>query len=407
MTTLGERLRREREARRWSIADQINAMNQGGYELRTSRENLARSIRRWEAGHVVPDTRHQQVLAQVYGLGLLTLFAPPLIEHRDWPEVDVGEIVERIRRSDLDEATLDGLAVTVDQLCTRYSTDEPRGLLSEAGRWLTEIDFALNRRSTPNQSARLFGQAAWLALLMGCLANDLGDRAQAERMRATAGHLAHDAGDGRAQAWSQEMLAWFALTDGEWRAAIAAAEAGQALAPHSDVAVQLAGQTAEAWAQLGDEPAARKTLERGRIILDGLPWPENPRNHFVVDAPKARKPIMRVARILGDADMAQHQAEAIIREGLRPDGTHRQPMRVADAKGAMAAIAAAAGDIDQAVDLTHEVLDIERLSRPSLVVVTSEVLGLLPHSAPKVRALTERAQAITGYRESGAQGSHP
>ncbi|HEX6685075.1 MAG TPA: hypothetical protein VF062_19955 [Candidatus Limnocylindrales bacterium] len=44
------------------------------------------------------------------------------------------------------------------------------------------------------------------------------------------------------------MNAWFALTRGDCRGAIAAADVGEAVAPHEGVAVQLAAQRARAWA---------------------------------------------------------------------------------------------------------------------------------------------------------------
>jgi tetratricopeptide (TPR) repeat protein len=191
------------------------------------------------------------------------------------------------------------------------------------------------------------------------------------------------------------MRAWFSLTDGEYRAAIAAAQAGQQAAPHSDVAVHLAGQEAEAWARLGEEQAALEALDRGRRVLDQLAWPDNPRNHFTVDPPKFRWWRARVARFLGDDELAHHQASEIIAEGLRPDGTHRQPMRVADATATLGAIAAGRGDVDEAVRLGHEALTItERVSKPSLLAVTGEILDLLPNT-PAAAELAHQLHEMT------------
>jgi len=391
-TDVGARLRREREHRHWSRRDLIRAMEQAGYMPRTSDENMVTSIRRWETAGVIPTREHQRVLAKVYSLPVLTLFGPPPSEPT-WAEIDAVEVLERIGRSDVTASTLDDLAQQVDRLCTSYSTDEPMALIADASRWLVEIDKGLNGHPNASQTRRLHDAASWLALLVGCLQNDLGDRGRAERMRSLAAGLGRDAGNPRAVAWASEMIVWFSLTDGELQQAVVASQAGIDTAPDSDVAVQLWGQQAEAWARLGDRYQAMRALDNARQVLDRLPWPENPRNHFRVDAPKFRKSVMRVARILGDADTARLQAEAIIAEGLRPDGTHRQPMRVADARGALAVVAAEAGDVDEAVAQLHRALDVQRVSRPSLQLVVGEALAVLPE-VPAVLEITERVRAL-------------
>lgn len=390
--SIGDRLLHERTARGWSRPELIDAMRAVGYLPLTTDTNFAKTIGRWERGEAVPSRPHQQLLARVYGHAVLTLFGPP-VSDPTWPDVDPTETLERIRRSDLTAGTLDDLAITVDRLCTAYSTDDPVGLITDAGQWLTHIDQALTGRTTSRQARDLHDAAAWLALLVGCLYNDLGDRGRAERMRSVAGLLARDAGDPRAVAWHHEMQVWFALCDGELHEAIVASDSGVNAAPDSDVAVQLLGQQAEAYARLGDRHAAVVALDRARTTLDRLAWPDNPRNHFTVDPPKFRKTRMRVGALLGDHDLAVVEAEAIIREGMRPDGTHRQPMRVADALSTMAVVAGRNGDVGQAVDLAGRALDVERVSLPSLRLVVGEALAVLPPAGPGVRDLADRLRA--------------
>lgn len=365
----------------------------GGYYPVGGHDSMLRTIRRWETEGVPPSREHQRVLAQVYGLAVLTLFGPAPTDP-SWPDIDLDETIARIRRTDLAASTLDDLAVHVDRLCTAYSTDDPRELIVDASRWLGEIDRALGGRTTSKQARSLHDAAAWLALLIGCLYNDLGHRPQAERMRSVAVGLATDAGDRRAVAWSHEMRVWFALTDNELHEALVHSEAGISAARDTDVAVQLYGQQAEAWARLGDRYQAQRALDEARRTLDRLPWPDNPRNHFTVDPPKFRKAVMRAARLLGDAGTAASQAEAIIAEGRRPDGSHRQPMRVADALGTMAVVAGEAGDVAGACELGHRALDVGRVSVPSLRLVVGEVLAVLPAREPAVRELADRVAAI-------------
>jgi hypothetical protein len=70
------------------------------------------------------------------------------------------------------------------------------------------------------------------------------------------------------------MRAWFALTTGDYRGVIAAAQAGAETAAHHGVAVQLARQGAKAWARLGDRRQVEVALDKGRRLLEGMPYPE-------------------------------------------------------------------------------------------------------------------------------------
>jgi hypothetical protein len=235
-------------------------MEQAGYMPRTSDANMVTSIRRWETAGVIPTLEHQRVLAKVYSLPVLTLFGPPPSEPT-WAEIDAVEVLERIGRSDVTASTLDDLAMQTDRLCTAYSTEEPLALIADASRWLVEIDQGLNGHPKAAQTRRLHDAASWLALLVGCLLNDVGDRGRAERMRSLAAGLGRDAGNPRAVAWASEMTVWFSLTDGELQQAIVASQVGIDTAPDTDVAVQLWGQQAEAWARLGDRYQAARALD--------------------------------------------------------------------------------------------------------------------------------------------------
>ena len=56
--------------------------------------------------------------------------------------------------------------------------------------------------------------------------------------------------------------------------------------PRHPVAVQLAAQAAKAWARIGDRRQTEVALDRGRRLLDSLPYPDNIDNHFVVNPTK-------------------------------------------------------------------------------------------------------------------------
>ena len=79
------------------------------------------------------------------------------------------------------------------------------------------------------------------------------------------------------------MRAWINLTGGDYHAVIAAARSGTDVAPHSSVAVQLAAKETKAWAWIGNRRQTEVTPDRGRRLLETMPYPKNFDHHFVVD----------------------------------------------------------------------------------------------------------------------------
>jgi hypothetical protein len=110
----------------------------------------------------------------------------------------------------------------------------------------------------------------------------------AEATRQAAASLGRESEDAGIMAWAQEMTCWFALTQGRYRQVIEAARIGHDMAPHHSVSVQLAGQAAKAWARMGDRRQVEHALERGRVLLESLPYPENVANHFAIDPDQVR-----------------------------------------------------------------------------------------------------------------------
>ena len=83
--------------------------------------------------------------------------------------------------------------------------------------------------------------------------------------------------------WGHEKSAWMALTQGDLNGVLAAVRAGLAAAKDAPVAVQLHAQAANAWARIGNRTELADALDNGRILLERMPVPANPHNHFVVD----------------------------------------------------------------------------------------------------------------------------
>src|SRR5205807_10299566 len=81
---------------------------------------------------------------------------------------------------------------------------------------LNYISRLLQGRLTLAQHRELLVTIGWLALLLGCVHYDLGEREQAEAARQAAYQAGLQAGHGEIIAWSYEMAAWFALTEGRY-----------------------------------------------------------------------------------------------------------------------------------------------------------------------------------------------
>jgi transcriptional regulator with XRE-family HTH domain len=287
--------------------------------------------------------------------------------------MDTLELLQRVRASAIDQATVDALTITVEQLCCDYAHADARDLIDTGKQWLSRVTELLAHRLTLSQHRDILNNAGMLALLVGCLEYDLGDRPAAEATRRMAMGLGVDSGDPGIVGWSHEMLAWFHLTAGNHRAVIPAAQAGINAASSHSVAVQLYGQQAKAYARMGKPEDVHIALEHGRELLDALPYPERPDNHFVVDPDKWDFYAMDTYRIVGEDDLARRNAEEVIRRSTTPDGIVVAPMRKAEAELTLAVIAARQGNVDEAATLGIKALRDGRTSLPSLLMVASEL----------------------------------
>jgi hypothetical protein len=287
--------------------------------------------------------------------------------------MDTSELLARMRSSSINEASVDALNITVEQMCCDYAHSDARELITSGRSWLKDVTELLDNRLTLSQHRDVLHNAGMLALLVGCLEYDLGESAQAEATRRMALGLGKDAGVPGVIGWSHEMLAWFHLTAGNLNAVVPAAEAGILAAPSHSVAVQLYGQQAKAFARMGKREEVREALEKGRALLDKLPYPERPDNHFVVDPDKWDFYAMDTYRIVGDDSLAERNALEVISRSTNPDGVVTSPMRKTEAELTLAVIAARRGDIDEASSLGVTAMRDGRQSRPSLLMVANEL----------------------------------
>jgi hypothetical protein len=173
---------------------------------------------------------------------------------------------------------------------------------------------------------------------VGCVEYDAGQRHAAETTRQAALSLGVEADHGEIIAWAHEMRAWINLTNGGCNGVIAAARNGIDVTPHYSVAVQLFAQEAKAWARMGDRRQTEIALDKGRRLLESLPYPENVDHHFVVDPTKFDYYAMDCCyRILGTNAIAETLAQ-------------RAPMRMAEARITLGVLRVRAGDLEGAVE---------------------------------------------------------
>ena len=132
--------------------------------------------------------------------------------------------------------------------------------------------------------------------------------------------------------WGHEISAWMALTQGDLNGVLAAVHAGLTAAKDAPVAVQLHAQAAKAWARIGDRTELAGALDSGRVLLERMPVPANPRNHFVVDPVKWDFYAMDCARRVGDDAVAWSLAETVESQSTTPAGLIVSPMRYAEAQ---------------------------------------------------------------------------
>jgi tetratricopeptide (TPR) repeat protein len=382
----------ERAARGWSQLDAVRALLPR-VDRASAEHDMLRQWKRWEAGDAFP-RKYAPLIAATFGTTTHAFF--PKESRRDGRAeilavsgLDTIDIVARLRASDVDEATLDALRITIDRLSCEYAYMPADQLLVEGRAWLGRVANLQHQRLTLAQHREIITLAGRLALLVGCVEYDSGMPQAAEATRRAALSLGSEAGHAGVQGWAHEMKAWFCLTSGNFRGVIQAADAGIAVAGNDSVAAQLYAQKAKAWARLGDRSQTEIALEAGRQLLERLPYPDNIENHFVVDPAKFDFYRMDAYRRVGEDRLAEQIAGQVIQAGTDFDGTERAPMRISEARVTLGVVAARAGDLDLALSYGEKALGSDRRSVPSLAMVASDLGHLLEQRYARSSAARE------------------
>jgi len=379
------RIRAARCARGWSLADAARELRRIA-DKPMDQANLVRNWKRWETGEVEPDRVHKPLLAKVFGTVTAALF-PRQTSHDaellSSTGLDTLEVITRLRSSDVSQATIEALQITAERLGCEYSRVPAGDLYVEGRDWLQRLTELRDRKMTLAQHREILALAGQIALLVGCVEYDLGLEQPAETTRRGALLLGQEAGDSNTVGWAHEMRAWFALTHGQYRAAIAAADAGlAAVGPAHSVVVQMQAHRAKAWARMGNRAEVDAALESGRTVLEALPYPDNPDNHFVVDPSKWDFYTMDAYRHVGEDRLAEEYAREVLRTSTDRNGVDLRPMRAAEARVTLGVVAARQNDLEGALMYGRRALGGNRQSLPSLTMCARELGAELVHRYP-------------------------
>lgn len=397
--------RAQQDMTRAELADRINASPAGVANRLACDEER---IRRWETGEVRwPTPAYRRALKEVTRLEPARLgFIPrhrgdggkqpaasriePADAFRSEAELfDTLDLARMVTLSDLGQGTIDTLQEAAELLCRAYPSASASELRARTKQRLTYINKLLSGRVTLDQHRELLVTAGWLALLLGCLHYDLGQREQAEAARQAAYHAGLQTGHGEIIAWSYELAAWFALTEGRYQDVVQYARAGQGHAGLTNAMVQLVLQEARGQARLGERREVHANLDHGTRLLERLPRAEHPENHFVFDHTKWIFYAADCYTWLGDDVPAEEHAREIIEHHTQPDGTSNAPMRSANSHIDLGLIRARHGDLDQAVHHGLAAFGYDRKTEASLLSRAVDLDQLLHQRYPDERLTAE------------------
>lgn len=311
---------------------------------------------------------------------------------------EMADVMRRLYRTDVGAETIEQLHMVCEELCCEYAWRNADELKADANHWLQYISGLLAGSCTLKEHRELLVISGWLMLLIGCIEYDVGRKRHAELGRAAAFRIGQETGHGEIIAWTFEMNAWFALTQGDLDRVADFSDAGSKAAPNTSVVVQLAAQAAKAAARMGQKETVHRILDNGYRLLGQHDHPSRPENHFVIDPNKWDFYAMDCYRLVGEDRRAADHAREVLRLSRRPDGTDKSPMRATEARLTLAMVALRQGDLDNAADWTRQALNAPRKSIDQLVMVAAELEQELHERYPKDPAAREITEPIRQAR---------
>ena len=398
-----ERIERQRLAHAWTQNDAIQALRKVSDRNLPDDESLLKNWKSWETGKHKPNLQYQRLISKAFSTVSLAIFGDkntsPMAKNMSTNAGTINtdellEVLERTKRSDIDDNLIHKLECNVEDLCERYSYDNNVLLTKEAVKWIEDLNGIRSSKLTSGQHSKIIEMTGWLTLLVGCLSWDRSDFRVAETARRSGLKIGQEINCIRIQAWAQEMNGWFSITQGNWERVLSSVQLGLQIAGNLDVAAQIASQEAEAWARLGEPEKAQRALGHSLQILEALSAASNPDNHFIVDHDKFDKIAMKLACLSGQDAQTMSFSSELKRTFTRNDGTYSKPMRIAEAINAEAIVTARCGDLAKAIQLGHDAIDIKRQSIPSLMQDAKDLIDCLKNIGPNNASVKEYIERI-------------
>jgi tetratricopeptide (TPR) repeat protein len=318
-------------------------------------------------------------------------------------DADIILMLAEADRTDIGPGTIESLFTIFDKLCRDYLSVPAPELQQKLKRLYARMMRLRQSRMTFAQHKELIALSGWVTALLACVDWDMNEREAAETARAATFRFAKEIDHSELTAWSYEMQAWFALTEGRYGDVTSIAKAAQTIGGENSAIVQLIMQEARGWSRLGNRKAAELAIERGHSLLQKLPAVNYPR-HFVYDRTKFPFYVASCYQWLGDDAKAEEFANQVIRECEENGTAHRSPMRLADVHLTLGIIRAKRGDLSGAVESGSLALAYDRKSGPSLLIRAHELNATIKEMFPGARQaceFDERLRAISaelGYQ---------
>lgn len=313
-------------------------------------------------------------------------------------DADVMFMLQEADRTDIGPGTVESLYTVFDKLCRDYPSAPVPDLQQKLKRLYSRIMQLRQGRMTFAQHRELIAISAWVTALLACVDWDMNQREAAETARAATLRFAKEIEHPELIAWSYEMQAWFALTEGRYSDVTSIAKAAQTIGGENSAIVQLIMQEARGWARLGNRKATESAMDRAYSLLQKLPAIDYPR-HFIYDTTKFPFYAASCYQWLGDDAKAEEFANQVIRECEENGTTERSPMRMAEIHITLGLIHARRGDLGASVESGSRALAYERKSGPSLLIRAAELNRIINERFPGTRQASEFDERVRAVSE--------
>jgi len=316
---------------------------------------------------------------------------------------DILHLLAEADRTDIGPGMIETLQALFDRLCRDYPSAPAPELQERLRNFYARLIRLQHGRMTFGQHRELIALSGWAAALFACVVWDQNDREAAETARATAHLFAAEIGHSELRAWTYELDAWFALTDGRYADATSIAKAAQSIGGDNHAIVQLTMQEARGWARIGNRQLADDAMDRAHQLLTRLPPVDQPR-HFAFDRSKWPFYAASCYQWLGEDDKAEEAARQVLADCEASGTAVRSPMRLAEVNIILGLVSVHRGDLEAAVGHGNRALDYDRKTGPQLLIRGDELDQAISSAFPgssRGAEFSERLQLLS--RDFGYQ----